>query len=72
MHAVYVAPELRRRGLGAGLVFHALDILRELRVGEVSLKVDENNEAAIRLYKKCGFSERAKRRGQLILFMHIT
>jgi len=72
MHAVYVAPELRGRGLGVKLVFHALEKLRERRVGEVSLKVDESNKAAIQLYKKCGFIEKTRRRGQLIFFKHVT
>jgi ribosomal protein S18 acetylase RimI-like enzyme len=72
MHAVYVAPQLRGRGLGVELVLHALDRLRERGVGEVSLKVDEDNTPAISLYKKCGFVEEAKRHGQLVLVKSVT
>jgi ribosomal protein S18 acetylase RimI-like enzyme len=55
MHAVFVAPELRGRGFGANLVFHALEALRARGVKEVTLKVDCDNAPAISLYKKCGF-----------------
>jgi ribosomal protein S18 acetylase RimI-like enzyme len=71
MHAVYVAPELRGRGLGVALVDHALRQLQKWRVPSVSLKVDEENEPAIRLYKKCGFAEKRTKNRQLIMFKRI-
>jgi ribosomal protein S18 acetylase RimI-like enzyme len=67
IHAVYVDPELRGRGLGVELVRFALGELAGWRVAEVSLKVDEDNEPAIRLYRKCGFEEKEKANGQLIM-----
>ena len=72
IHAVYVAPELRGKGFGVELVQYALRRLSERRVKEVSLKVDEDNEPAIGLYRKCGFAEIERRKRQLVLARHLT
>jgi ribosomal protein S18 acetylase RimI-like enzyme len=72
IHAVYVAPELRGKGLGAALVQHALDVLAGAHVKVVSLKVDDDNEPALRLYKKLGFVQTGCQRGQRVLSKKIS
>ena len=72
MHAVFVAPDLRGKGLAVKLVYYALARLREHGAEEVSLKVDEGNEAAISLYRKCGFIERMRTNKQHILVKQLT
>ena len=53
-----VLPEYRRKGYGQAIVFEILN--RAYIKGHTSseLVVLSDNEAAINLYKKCGFSER--------------
>jgi ribosomal protein S18 acetylase RimI-like enzyme len=51
-----VAREHRRRGLGESLVLHALDGFRRSGVGRVTLEVTAENHAAVRLYRRLGFS----------------
>ena len=72
MHAVYVSPELRGRGLGAELVDYAVQELRHRQVLRVSLKVDDDNTPAIRLYKKCGFVEKLRRNRQIIMVKQVA
>ena len=72
MHAVYVSPELRGKGLGIELVQYVLQELDRRHVQEVGLNVDEDNKAAIGLYLKCGFSEKEKKNGQLILVKRLV
>ncbi len=50
MDALFLAPEFHRRGGGRLLVQHAKDLH-----GEVSVDVNEQNHAACRFYKACGF-----------------
>jgi GNAT superfamily N-acetyltransferase len=51
-----VAHEHRRRGLGESLVLHALRGFRRSGVGRVMLEVTAENDQAIRLYRRLGFS----------------
>jgi ribosomal protein S18 acetylase RimI-like enzyme len=51
-----VAREHRRRGLGESLVLRALGGFRRSGVGRVTLEVTADNHAAIRLYRRMGFS----------------
>lgn len=55
MIQVYVKPEHRGSGMSTALVRHLLDYARG-RVIQVHLGVWTENEAAIRLYKKLGFT----------------
>lgn len=55
MIQVYVKPEHRGSGMSTALVGHLLDYARD-RVIQVHLGVWTENEAAIRLYKKLGFT----------------
>lgn len=52
-------PKARGQGVGTRLLLAALELLfKEFAPGEVRLTVSGNNEAAIRLYLKCGFELR--------------
>jgi len=51
-----VAPEHRRRGLGAMLLDHLTAIMAERKIGSVVLEVRVGNVPAQMLYKACGFS----------------
>jgi ribosomal protein S18 acetylase RimI-like enzyme len=72
IHAVYVAPGLRGRGLGLDLLTYAFERLRERGVEEVTLKVDAINEPAIRLYKKFGFIEQARLKDQILFCKRVS
>jgi putative acetyltransferase len=50
MEAIFLAPEVRRRGWGRMLVDHA----RKLK-GPLTVDVNEQNEEAVEFYKACGF-----------------
>ncbi len=52
----------RRRGIGEGLLDIAIDDLCEQGVKEVHLEVDEQNSAAVELYKNIGFEVVGERR----------
>lgn len=51
-----VARDQRRRGLGSALLRAGLDYLRSLGARTVELEVRVNNQPAIRLYQKFGFT----------------
>ena len=54
--AMYVAPELGRRGLARALLQAAIDYARsEGRLEQLVLTVTRTNEAAAKLYKSAGF-----------------
>ena len=50
MEALFLAPEFQGRGIGRGMVRHARSLNPELTVD-----VNEQNEAARRFYEACGF-----------------
>jgi putative acetyltransferase len=50
MEALFLAPEFLRRGGGRRLVEHARQLY-----GELTVDVNEQNEAACRFYEACGF-----------------
>lgn len=50
-----VAPSWRHRGLGRGLLLEALQRSRAAGLRWLSLEVDADNSAAIRLYRREGF-----------------
>ena len=53
---LFTDPAHRGRGLGEALVRSALSAVEPGRV--VGLRVDDENEAAVRLYRRLGFQER--------------
>ena len=57
-----VAPELRRRGLGAALLAAGLTAFGAAGVREVFLEVRESNTSAIELYRRRGFRAVGRRR----------
>ncbi|MGH7721118.1 MAG: ribosomal protein S18-alanine N-acetyltransferase [Gemmatimonadaceae bacterium] len=57
-----VAPEVRRRGLGASLLDSIVDAARVRRVSALYLEVRESNAAARALYASRGFLEVGRRR----------
>ena len=53
---MYVAPEVRQKGMGRSLLLRAIDMAaRELEVRTVNLGVNTQNKAAITLYESVGF-----------------
>jgi ribosomal protein S18 acetylase RimI-like enzyme len=57
---LFVAPEARRAGLGKALVEAALSSARARGCVRIELDVDEDNESAMALYRRCGFSLESK------------
>jgi 2-iminobutanoate/2-iminopropanoate deaminase len=52
IRSLAVRPDMRRRGIGAALLRHAIAGAR----GPLDLLVDESNDAALRLYRRAGFA----------------
>jgi GNAT superfamily N-acetyltransferase len=57
---LFVRQRARGAGLGAALLGAALDRARERGCGRVELDTSESNQAALRLYRRFGFSEHSK------------
>jgi putative acetyltransferase len=55
LRKMYLAPELRGRGLGKRLLLHALERARQLGFRRVELETASVLRAAIRLYESFGF-----------------
>ena len=56
VYGVYVAPEIRGRGIARRLMDRLLDELRSMgQIEKVSLGVTSDNAAAVRIYEKLGF-----------------
>ena len=61
IYAMYVAPQFRRIGLGRKLMEHCIARARSMRgLAKLGIAVVESNEAAVRLYKRLGFSVYAR------------
>ena len=58
---VAVAPEMRRRGVGAALLAELMRIALGRSVRSMTLEVRPSNEAALALYKKFGFRSVGRR-----------
>jgi ribosomal protein S18 acetylase RimI-like enzyme len=54
--AMWVDPDLRRRGIGRGLIDAAVDWARASGVSSAELWVTSSNVAAVRLYEQAGFT----------------
>ena len=52
-----VAPDFRGKGVGTSLVVRALEFAVDKGCGRVTLLTDHDNEAAHRIYRKCGFTK---------------
>lgn len=66
MWGMYVAPEHRRAGVGELLVRQVLQHAHALGVRQVNLGVNITNVAALKLYKKLGFTTFGLERGFLL------
>ncbi len=60
IQTVEVAPEFRRRGIGAELLRRIEDSARSAGAGSIWLHVDAENSAAIRLYERRGYARRGR------------
>ena len=60
---IAVAPDARRRGLGAGLLGAAEAAARERGGARMLLEVAADNDAAIALYARAGFETIGRRKG---------
>ncbi|MCC6474168.1 MAG: ribosomal protein S18-alanine N-acetyltransferase [Burkholderiales bacterium] len=58
-----VAAERQRMGNGARLLAHMIGLARAQRAASVFLEVRPSNEAALNLYRGCGFRRIGMRRG---------
>ncbi|MEM9432544.1 MAG: ribosomal protein S18-alanine N-acetyltransferase [Pseudomonadota bacterium] len=56
-----VDPDFQRRGHGLRLTRQFIDQMRVERADSIFLEVGAHNQAARRLYERCGFSEIARR-----------
>ena len=59
--SMWVRPEARGRQVGSGLVEAVMEYARERPVARVHLWVTESNQAARRLYERCGFAPTGER-----------
>ncbi|MDD3281033.1 MAG: ribosomal protein S18-alanine N-acetyltransferase [Bacteroidales bacterium] len=57
LYSIAVHPNARGKNVGQVLMYHLLNIAKEMHYPCVSLEVRENNSQAIQLYKKFGFVE---------------
>jgi ribosomal-protein-alanine N-acetyltransferase len=73
MRNIVVKPELQRRGVGAMLLNHGLQVARDLHRKTIALRVDPANAPAVAFYRKAGFTTVAtvvsKKSGKLRLLM---
>lgn len=60
---VGVVAELRRQGIGRGLLAELVDAARQRGCTEMLLEVAASNEAALGLYRSLGFTELSRRPG---------
>jgi ribosomal protein S18 acetylase RimI-like enzyme len=58
LRELYVAPELRGRGIGRGLLEATMDAARERGATGIDLNTGETDTAARALYESCGFTNR--------------
>ena len=52
-----VTPDFRGKGVGTSLVERALEFALDKGCGRVTLLTDNDNEAAHKIYRKCGFTK---------------
>lgn len=67
LYTVAVAPERRRRGIGAALVRHAVDALRLAGCTKVNLQIRAGNTAVRGFYESLGFEAEER----LSMGMHV-
>ncbi|NCD33112.1 MAG: GNAT family N-acetyltransferase [Spartobacteria bacterium] len=55
LNKVYVLPDFQNQGLGSAAIRHVVDYARKAHTTHLQLRVNRNNEKAIRVYLKNGF-----------------
>lgn len=72
---IAVVPECRGRGFGAALVKRVLEAAQEAEAARCVLDVSYDNDAAIRLYERCGFEPLgegvAEQGGRRLRYVHL-
>ena len=68
---LFVAESARGSGLGRALLDRVVELARERGCRRVELDVNDNNEAALALYRSVGFGNRDDRYGGDNLFMRL-
>jgi GNAT superfamily N-acetyltransferase len=53
---MYVAPRLRRRGIGSAIIEHLLSLARDTGIDLIEINVDEGDVDAQRFYERHGFA----------------
>ncbi|MET0695445.1 MAG: N-acetyltransferase [Propionibacteriaceae bacterium] len=61
LQRLVVSPRARRQGVGSALVRAGIEAVRHLGADTIMLEVGWENDAAIALYQKLGFEQRAAR-----------
>lgn len=61
--SIAIAPDKRHHGLSYPLLKHHIDALIQLGTRTLHLEVDENNLAALSLYRRAGFTVTGERKG---------
>lgn len=54
---IVVKKDERNKGIGSSLLKEIIHIAKKLKAKTITLEVNENNEPAIKLYKKYGFEQ---------------
>jgi GNAT superfamily N-acetyltransferase len=62
-----VMPDSRRKGIGTSLLQRALECALDKGCGRVTLLTDHDNEAAHKMYRKCGFTK-----SDMVVFRMLT
>lgn len=58
--AIALKKEFWNLGIGTAMLQYVSELARQIGYEQIELEVVEGNEAAIRVYKKCGFEETGK------------
>jgi GNAT superfamily N-acetyltransferase len=70
MVRVSVSSQWRRKGIGRALVMHLLELASHLRLKEVIIQTNHWPDA-ISLYQRCGFTESARDKDNVVLFRQL-
>lgn len=69
---VSVARDCRRRGLGRALTLRLIGAARDRGLTRLWMETNDDWDAAIGLYRSCGFTEYARRDGNIYMRLDLT
>ncbi|MDQ1300207.1 MAG: hypothetical protein QG637_124 [Chloroflexota bacterium] len=69
---VSVARDRRRRGLGRALTLRLIGAARDRGLTRLWMETNDDWDAAIGLYRSCGFTEYARRAGNSYMWLDLT